>query len=841
MGTQETYLYRPTYGEYGVAGYTFFDTGLASAESVLESAAAHITSAGTHETYLLKATSITATNITAANISASSIVGISTFGATILTATNIYTETITATNASGFTNLYTATLTATNISGVTAVNATTLKSTTTTANDIYTITITGSTASGFGKVFTATLTATNISGVTAVNATTVKATTVTATSICGTTLYGMYSGVSLDHGALSGLSDNDHPQYTQTAYVWDHGTSLSGQADNDHTQYPLTTQVWDHGTALSGLTDDDHTQYVLANGTRALSNVMSGTSALFSSTISGMANLYTATLTAINISGVTTVDVTTLKSTTTTATSIYTQTITATNASGFTNLYTNTLTATNISGVTNVDTTTLKSTTTTATQIYAETLTATTISGVATIIVQNGGNVGIGTTSPSVLVEVEGPSAVDSGTDGYASLAKITGGSAANPITAVTPMVSIRRREAITQDGQGGQNSALYVESYGDNTSVWGGTIAQVNALTAKAYQIGTGDVVGVYGTATQSGGQSFDNGYTAYASFFAVLANTDKSGAVAIGTDINNSTGVDQPWPWTFGLGESIGLDLVASGPGLITAGISLRSNAQEFDVGMGAKAGSIHTAFLQDDSDSINVLTVTGSHAYGIDLFAGTFSGAAIRVGNSKTESAIKIGDQGHIIGRNSVDGSLWVGGGQDKVYIDNNMTVAGTLDVQTTGATDVNIAKFLQTNSGNGNQTYMFIGQGLASGRAGVIGFTDNTDGVSGATWITNYGDDAGAGVGLFVKKGGNVGIGTATFGASAVRVLAIGNGTPPAAHTDDQIYVYSVDSSDAAATLGLMLEQAVEDGAPAAISHKIKVWINGTEYWIGLDAV
>ncbi|MEK7601050.1 MAG: hypothetical protein AAB480_00770 [Patescibacteria group bacterium] len=84
---------------------------------------------------------------------------------------------------------------------------------------------------------------------------------------------------------------------------------------------------------------------------------------------------------------------------------------------------------------------------------------------------------------------------------------------------------------------------------------------------------------------------------------------------------------------------------------------------------------------------------------------------------------------------------------------------------LDVQTTGATNLNIAKFLQTNSGTGNRTYMFVGQSLAGGRAGVFGFTDNTDGVSGNTWITNYGDDAGAGVGLFVKKGGNVGIGTA----------------------------------------------------------------------------
>ncbi len=85
-------------------------------------------------------------------------------------------------------------------------------------------------------------------------------------------------------------------------------------------------------------------------------------------------------------------------------------------------------------------------------------------------------------------------------------------------------------------------------------------------------------------------------------------------------------------------------------------------------------------------------------------------------------------------------------------------------------------------------------------------------------------------------------GNVGIGAApTFGATAVSVFAIKTGTPPAAHVDDEIQIFSVDSSDSAATLGLMLEQAVEDIGTFTASHKIKVKINGTEYWVQLDAV
>lgn len=64
-----------------------------------------------------------------------------------------------------------------------------------------------------------------------------------------------------DHGALSGLGDNDHPQYLlASAAITDHG-------------------------ALSGLGDDDHTQYVLANGTRAISGNASITGGLGVGTI----------------------------------------------------------------------------------------------------------------------------------------------------------------------------------------------------------------------------------------------------------------------------------------------------------------------------------------------------------------------------------------------------------------------------------------------------------------------------------------------------------------------------------------------------------------------------
>jgi hypothetical protein len=62
-----------------------------------------------------------------------------------------------------------------------------------------------------------------------------------------------FSGVS-DHGALTGLADDDHSQYYNQA----RGDVRYSQLGHNH----------DHG-ALTGLADDDHTQYLLATGARA--------------------------------------------------------------------------------------------------------------------------------------------------------------------------------------------------------------------------------------------------------------------------------------------------------------------------------------------------------------------------------------------------------------------------------------------------------------------------------------------------------------------------------------------------------------------------------------------
>lgn len=62
-----------------------------------------------------------------------------------------------------------------------------------------------------------------------------------------------------DHGALTGLADDDHTQYYNSVR---------------HTKAIHDALALDHGS-LSGLSDDDHTQYLLVNGNRAMTGNLS--------------------------------------------------------------------------------------------------------------------------------------------------------------------------------------------------------------------------------------------------------------------------------------------------------------------------------------------------------------------------------------------------------------------------------------------------------------------------------------------------------------------------------------------------------------------------------------
>ena len=119
-----------------------------------------------------------------------------------------------------------------------------------------------------------------------------------------------------------------------------------------------------------------------------------------------------------------------------------------------------------------------------------------------------------------------------------------------------------------------------------------------------------------------------------------------------------------------------------------------------------------------------------------------------------------------------------------------------------------------------------------------------FIDNAARANEAAEFTNalvYGIFAAATKDQYFRINANVGLGTHTFGANSNFVLGIANGTAPAAHVDDEIQIYSKDASTGGATLGIETEAAVEAIGTFTASNKLKVWINGTEYWIQLDAV
>ncbi len=79
-----------------------------------------------------------------------------------------------------------------------------------------------------------------------------------------------FTVTGIDHGTLVGLGDDDHPQYALDADLTNHAAAADPHtgyrlesADHSHQSAGLQGGQLDHGLALTGLTDDDHPQYRL--------------------------------------------------------------------------------------------------------------------------------------------------------------------------------------------------------------------------------------------------------------------------------------------------------------------------------------------------------------------------------------------------------------------------------------------------------------------------------------------------------------------------------------------------------------------------------------------------
>ena len=92
--------------------------------------------------------------------------------------------------------------------------------------------------------------------------------------------------------------------------------------------------------------------------------------------------------------------------------------------------------------------------------------------------------------------------------------------------------------------------------------------------------------------------------------------------------------------------------------------------------------------------------------------------------------------------------------------------------------------------------------------------------------------------GATEGMRLTVAGNFLVGTTTFGTSATKVVAIGSGVEPTTSPVDIIQLFSVDTDDTLASLGLRTEQAVA-AEVVSVSNTLKVRINGVQYKLLLN--
>ena len=312
----------------------------------------------------------------------------------------------------------------------------------------------------------------------------------------------------------------------------------------------------------------------------------------------------------------------------------------------------------------------------------------------------------------AALLDVEAPSSIgNTGTN--STLARFYAGSSGTPITAITPTFAISRYEALPSGSntEGGQNGAIYASSIGNNTSSTGNS-AQVNVITAVGSQIGSGDVVGFFGSAEQSGTPLGTSHSFAAFGIFTVANVTSNANNQGYGANfvIANSTGTDCPLTSSafggYGCGTA-GILLQAIGTNLSSVGVELLASGQQFDTGYFIQGGAVKTAGFFDFSSDITSIEIAGSHTYGINLASGTYSTASIAA-------------PGFTV--NGVNGDILYTGAAWSQYTPTITAGLGTI----TGATiasEVSYKVFGKTVVVDGTVIITNVGSGSPSGYLGV----------------------------------------------------------------------------------------------------------------------
>jgi hypothetical protein len=169
------------------------------------------------------------------------------------------------------------------------------------------------------------------------------------------------------------------------------------------------------------------------------------------------------------------------------------------------------------------------------------------------------------------------------------------------------------------------------------------------------------------------------------------------------------------------------------------------------------------------------------------------------------------------------------------------------AGNIRFITTNTSGVFAERMRITSAGN-----VGIGTSAPDALLSVNGIASFGDGAAATPSITNFGDlntgfwfpaadEIAASTNgterLRITSGGNLGLGTSTFGTSAATVLAIATGTAPTTGPADTIQIYSTDLSAGNTMLSLYTEGTVVNAnTTAAATHRIAIRVNGTVYYL-----
>ena len=147
-------------------------------------------------------------------------------------------------------------------------------------------------------------------------------------------------------------------------------------------------------------------------------------------------------------------------------------------------------------------------------------------------------------------------------------------------------------------------------------------------------------------------------------------------------------------------------------------------------------------------------------------------------------------------------------------------------------------------LADSSATGNPFYSLYQQ---TTNVGYLQYDDGANMMQVANLVAGGGFrvliNGGAAYGMTIDSSGNAGFGVSTFGTNATKVLGISaDGTVPSTSPAGMIQIFADDSSDGAAnaTLAIRTEQAVE-AAGVTTDARLQIWINGVEYYLGLEVV